>query len=301
MAGILAAALSGGGAKGGAHVGVLTALHQQGIAISAVGGTSAGAVVAGLMACGYDPPQLMDILMDFGAKGRRFLDVNVSGALRGAITGAPVGGLLRGDRLHRYLTRLCGTRTLRQAVLPLVITAVDIRSGQLIFFTSHADQTCKRMRASRDVVLDDIKIADAIRASIAIPGVFCPFSMQDRLLVDGGVLDPMPANALYGIGARRVLGVNLGYYGQTRCEVDNAVEIVSQSISLMGYQLLRTRSFLADAVLHVDAGIGTLAFDRVEQAARAGYRAAMTQMDAILSAAQEPADNVQNSAHLRAV
>jgi len=295
MAASLAAALSGGGAKGGAHVGALYALNQLGIEVSAVSGTSAGAVVAGLLACGYTPADLIEILEDFAKKGKKFIDPYYGGFVRGILFGSPVDGLLKADRLYRYLKGLCGARTLSQAVLPLVITAVDIQSGRLIFFTSHPQETLRKLNLAHDEVIGDLTIVDAIRASIAIPGVFRPYYLGERILVDGGVLDPLPANALYALGAGRVLGVNLGYAGQLRGDVDNLAEIVSQSISLMGYELSKARSFLADVVVNVDAGIGTLAFDQVHKAAKEGYLEVMRQKAAILSLANQASIGIKNT------
>ena len=89
----------------------------------------------------------------------------------------------------------------------------------------------------------------AIRASIAIPVVFKPIIIDGKRLVDGGVTNNLPIDVLRKMGARRIVGVDLGYNGQLRSDVDNIIEIGSQALDIMAYQITSFKSYGADYIL----------------------------------------------------
>jgi NTE family protein len=157
----IAIALGGGGIKGIAHVGVLRALEKHGLRVKAISGTSAGGLVGAVYAAGNSPDRLIEIVnrMDQKALFRR--DSRDGPSLLG----------LKG--LTNLLTEVVGNLTFNDLKIPFACTAVDIKSSQ-------------------EVVLNEGRLADAILSTIAIPGVFPPRPIQDALLVDGGVFDPVP-------------------------------------------------------------------------------------------------------------
>ncbi len=156
-------ALGGGGAKGNAHIGVLRVLEREGFDIRAVSGTSAGGLVACIYAAGYSPDEIEEEIAKASRK-------KLYGLGR---TGAPaVFGL---DGVARILTEMLGERTFDDLKIPCAVTAVDIHS-------------------QKEVVLQSGRVVDALMATIAIPGVFPPKKWGDALLVDGGVLDPVPVS-----------------------------------------------------------------------------------------------------------
>ncbi len=154
-------ALGGGGAKGNAHIGVLRRLEREGFRIRALAGTSFGGMVACFYAAGFSPDEIESIFAEvdqthlydrLGDEGPSFLGLGVVG---------------------RWLGDTLGGRTFADLKIPCVVTAVDIRRPQ-------------------EIVLNQGMLCDAILATIAVPGIFPAFSLEDRELVDGGVLNPVP-------------------------------------------------------------------------------------------------------------
>lgn len=154
-------ALGGGGVKGFSHVGTIRALEAAGYTISAIAGTSAGAMVGGLYAAGYDTHELEEIIN----KSRKLKLFN-----RHPDDSPSLLGL---DGLHALFHELLGNRTFDDLNIPFSCTAVDMKSGQ-------------------EVALAQGIVVDAIMASIAIPGVFPARQIGNALLIDGGVLNPVP-------------------------------------------------------------------------------------------------------------
>jgi NTE family protein len=182
-------ALGGGGGKGSAHIGVLTALEALHVPVDVIAGTSIGGLVGALYAVGYRPYQIEQWFQR--ATMRRILDRDPTN-----------GGFLGTRKIEALLRDAFGTRTFADAVLPLALVAVDIGRG------------CQ-------VILRDGPLVDAILASIAIPGLFPPVVHGDQILVDGGVLNNVPVDVAQQMGADRVIAVDLGWvageflYGQT--------------------------------------------------------------------------------------
>jgi NTE family protein len=160
MSGI-ALALGGGGIKGIAHIGVLRCLEKEGIKIKAISGTSAGGIVGALFASGYDGYEIEDILNNMD-QSRLFT--------RSSHDGPSLLGL---QGLVQILSDLLGDKTFEELNIPFACTSVDIRSCQ-------------------EIILREGKVTDAIQATVAVPGMFPPKEMEGALLVDGGVLDPVP-------------------------------------------------------------------------------------------------------------
>lgn len=157
--------LGSGGARGYAHIGVIEELLAQGFAIQSIAGSSMGALIGGIYATGkldeyrdwVRPLQKFDVF--------RLLDWTLSG-----------GGLIKGERIIGKLRELVGDIAIEELPIPYTAVAVDLDAHREIWFS----------RGS---------LFDAIRASIAIPAVFRPVRYQGRLLVDGGLLNPVPVVA----------------------------------------------------------------------------------------------------------
>ncbi|MFZ5878703.1 MAG: patatin-like phospholipase family protein [Chloroflexota bacterium] len=159
----ISVALGGGGAKGNSHIGVLRRLEKEGCRIRAVAGTSFGGVVAALYAAGFTPAQIEDIFLKIDqAKlyGRR---PHEGPSLLG------LGGV------SQWLDEVLGGRTFDDLKLPCAMTAVDLNCG------------C-------EVILSKGLVRDAVLATIALPGIFPAFRLNDWELVDGGVLNPVPVS-----------------------------------------------------------------------------------------------------------
>ncbi len=188
--------LSGGGAKGFAHVGVLKVIEQAGIKIDFIGGTSMGAVVGGLYASGYNASQLDSIvkvtnfdnlLIDYVPRSSKSFYEKRNDELYAVILpfnklkiGAPQSlskGMFNYNLFNRLTLHARHVRDFNQLQIPFLCMATDIEIG-------------------KQVVLDKGVLAQALFASSALPSVFSPVILDGRLLVDGGVLNNYPIDEI---------------------------------------------------------------------------------------------------------
>ena len=157
--------LGGGGARGLAHIGVLKVLEQEKVPIDLLAGTSMGGLIGALYAAGISPADMEKEAMQRGRKRSlaRLLDLQPSPA-----------GLVKGGRISEELAMHLGPGlNFRDLPMPLALVAVDLRSGQ-------------------EVVLQEGRVIEAVRATISLPGFFVPVDLDGHLLVDGGVLNNVP-------------------------------------------------------------------------------------------------------------
>jgi NTE family protein len=156
-------ALGGGGSRGHAHIGVIRCLEHEGFRIRAVAGSSAGGIVAAVYASGYSPDDMEAIFSKLDQSKLFGRSVGEGPSLLG-LSGA-----------EKALDELLGGRTFNDLRIPCAMAAADVKTG-------------------REVILGEGPVVDAILATIALPGIFPPREFKDYLLVDGGVVDPVPAS-----------------------------------------------------------------------------------------------------------
>jgi len=178
-------ALSGGGARGLAHIGVLKVLEREGIPVDMLAGTSMGGVVAAAYAVGLEPDCLEQEAIRM-ARPRRLLSL-VDRSL-------PRRGLFVGERVSEYLAGLLHVRAFDELRVPLTLVAVDLVSGTEVF-------------------LRDGDVLEAVQATMALPGVLPPVRRDGQVLVDGGLLDNLPVSAVRQMGADIVIGVDVSTDG----------------------------------------------------------------------------------------
>ncbi|MDD2402475.1 MAG: patatin-like phospholipase family protein, partial [Clostridia bacterium] len=230
--------LSGGGVRGSAHIGVLKALHEANIKPHFISGTSAGSIVAGLYAYGYSPPEIHIIAKRISKK---YYDVDYSGIIASFLDKIfsyqlSISGLIKGDYLEDLFNELTKDIKIKNIKFPLAITAVDINSTEIVTFTSCTNSLLSR---SDYKFIREAKLSEAIRASIAIPGIFKPKIFKKMRLVDGGIRANLPVEITRMMGAHKVIAVNLSYNGNPVPGVDDILEISLQAIDLMIYQITR--------------------------------------------------------------
>lgn len=172
-------ALGSGGPKGIAHIGVLKVLIENEIPLDFISGSSIGALVGSHYAAFKNINELERFpLSQTWKDGFNVFDPGIK------------GGFVKGNKILNLLNREFGELTFNDTLIPLSIIAVDLNTGERI-------------------ILEKGELTPAIRASISVPIIFKPIKHQGRLLVDGGVADPVPAKALRARGADVVIGVNL--------------------------------------------------------------------------------------------
>ncbi|MGH7493937.1 MAG: patatin-like phospholipase family protein [bacterium] len=268
-------ALSGGGAKGLAHIGVLKVLEEVGMPIDCISGTSMGSIVGGLYAIGYKAETLEELVMKLNwdelltdNTGRRFLSMQekqwderyiVSFPLRKTRIELP-SGLIAGQNISKLLARLTWPvhhlSDFRQLPTPFVCVATNLETGET-------------------VPLDHGFLPEALRASMAIPTVFTPIRLEDKVLVDGGLVRNFPVEDVKRLGAEIVIGVDVGSKLQPADSLRTLLDVISQSIGFLQAASNKTQQALCDIMISPDIkGLGTLDFDKAELAIRRGEEAA---------------------------
>jgi NTE family protein len=292
--------LSGGGARGGAHVGVLQVLEEMRVPIDYIAGTSMGATAGGLYASGMSPAEILAALqaIDWEAvlddreerKDRSFrrkaddrlLPVKAKPGvdLRGAELELPAG-LIQGQKIGLLLRDLTlpvsGVSDFDRLPIPFRAVTTDIGVG-----TTY--------------VVSNGNLADAMRASMSVPGAIAPLKLDGRLLVDGGVTNNLPVNVARDMGAEILIVVDISTPLRDPEEVDSLISITDQLINIMTRG--NTEAQLAtlderDIQIIPDLGdIGSTDFDRAVDAVPAGYEAASSLREQ-LSALSVPEDEYQ--------
>jgi len=161
-------------------VGVLKVLEREGVKISAVAGSSIGAMVGGAYAAGVSVDRIE----------QEWLNTDLPKVARSFLPTFPRAGLSSGGELRKYLRSVLGDVRIEDLPTPFAAVACDINTGEM-------------------VVLREGPLVDALRASVSIPGIFNPVRWQGRLLVDGGLVEPLPVRVCRELGPQIVIGVDI--------------------------------------------------------------------------------------------
>ncbi len=175
----VALALGSGGARGYAHIGVIEELHERGHEIVGIAGSSMGALVGGLEAAGR--------LDQYTAWASSLTQRAILRLLDPSLTSA---GVLRAEKVLEAVREILGDVTIEQLPIPFTSVATDLITGKSVW-------------------LQRGPVDDAIRASIAIPGIITPHVLDGRLLADGGILDPIPMAPIAGVNAELTIAISL--------------------------------------------------------------------------------------------
>lgn len=240
----LGLALSGGGIKGAAHIGVIQALQEENIKIDIVGGTSIGSIVAALYAMEYTPKEMLKLFNYFSKlifknsamytdpRGKKLLSIQA-------------GGLYSGENIAFAIEeagKYKNIKKLQDLKIPIVIPAVDLRDSEKYVFTN--------MGKINDKYLNKADISIAVRASSSYPAIFAPCIYNKHKFVDGGILDNIPVEEVKKIGADKVIAVRfkLNKTSRTiglRSTLNKAIDIMFSKIE--GEEVKK-----ADYVIEID-------------------------------------------------
>lgn len=246
-------ALSGGGGRGFAHVGVLKALVENNISIDMIAGTSAGSIVGAAFASGMS----IDEIVAMCGRVRWLNTIRPSFSFRGILSSAPMGNFLKREfPVHRF----------EDLQTPFAAVGYDFESGKEVVFKDSGD------------------LIFAVRASCAVPGIFAPLIDDNgKLLVDGGVTSQLPVETVRAMGADVVIAVDLLACGSTfRSRPRTFVGILIRS----AMSLLRTASSYqgANADVRVEPQIAHIRPDRIsasEECINLGEDAVLAKLDEI--------------------
>lgn len=278
-------ALSGGGARGAAHVGVLMALEEAGLLPDRIAGTSAGGIVAGLYAAGMSIQEMKEQVQYLSRKGKWYLDPDAAGLfwmIPQLLSGNPVrlAGLLRGNRLRDYLCSLTEGKTLQDISVGLLIPAVDLVSGNTVIYTNRNMPDAET--PEHGIWERQGGLCEIMMASASVPAVFSPRQLGPYRLVDGGVTNNLPVDLMITAGERCVVGVDIGSeYDPPRDS--SIVETSFCSFSLMSRALKDCRSSGEKLLLtpRLDVGAGLLDFGSMPASMERGYEETRKQMPEI--------------------
>lgn len=260
-------ALSSGGSRGLAHIGVMKVLLEENIPVDLVAGTSAGAWFGAFWACGWT----WDRFLRFTEEIKTFnrfpnWDFNLP----------PRSALLKGRLARdRVLDKSVEGRRFEDLATPLYIVAADILTGE-------------------EVVFDSGPLADAIRASLSLPVLVDPWHHQGRFLVDGGILNPLPASVLRQRGADIVIASSVvqplrDTYDGRRDQMPNFLEIIFNIYSAMEAEVVNKQLPLIDVLIHHKASAKhSLDFEHVNDLVRLGEESARQMLPEIKRVIETP-------------
>jgi len=173
--------LGGGAALGIAHIGIIRVLEREGIPIDVVVGSSMGALIGSLWSVGYSAQEIEGFAREFE---------NKSGILNILDPTFPVAGIVGGEGIRQWLKSKLGNKTFHDVKFPLRIVVYDLFHR-------------------KEIVINDGLLVDAVCKSIAIPGVIRPIMEGKQMIIDGGVLNPLPTNVLTDMGVKKIIAVNV--------------------------------------------------------------------------------------------
>jgi NTE family protein len=251
---VIGLALGSGGARGFAHLGVIKVLKEEGISVDVIAGSSMGALVGCFYGAGLDIDRLYKLAGAF--KRKYYLDFTV-----------PKMGFLAGKKVKELIRLFTHGKNLEDLDIPVRVVATDLKSGEKVVFSKGP-------------------IADAVRASISIPGIFTPEKLEDRLLVDGGVIDRVPVSVVEEMGADLIIAVDVSRV-KTSSDITSIFDVIMQSLDIMQMELVSNREIASDIMIrpHVEM-YSSRAFTNIEDIIRIGEEEARKQVPRIKEAIQ---------------
>jgi len=299
--------LGGGGARGGAHLGVLEVLEDMRIPVDCIAGTSMGALVGGAYASGISPGEMRakiektdwSAMFDDSASRdlqnlrRREMDDRFFSGLEFGVT--PDGlkyreGAIAGEKIKLFFAELVnadvGEKNIEQLSLPLTLIATDIVTGERV-----------AMRSGN--------LTSAMRASMSVPGAIAPIVREGHKLVDGGLVDNVPIQEVRDrCHADIVIAVNVGSPMLTEKQVSGAVSVVGQMVNLLTEQnVSKSLALLTPRDVYMRPELGSISamdFGRQIEAAAIGRAAALAQAEKLRALSAPPQQYAAWTAKLRA-
>lgn len=217
----IALVLSGGGAKGLAHIGAIEVLEKYGFEITSIAGTSAGSLIGGIYAMGK-----LDVFKDWVIKLRkrdilRLMDFSLG-----------INGLVKGDKFFEKLRTFIPDVNIENLEIPFSAVATDLLNEKEVIFSSES-------------------MFDAMRASISIPDIFVPVKYKHTLLVDGGVLNPTPISAVQRNEGDIVVVVDL-YSTQNLIDKKQNIEVIQKDSKKISDRLKKLRKHISKSIKKKD-------------------------------------------------
>lgn len=248
-------ALGGGGTRGLAHIGIIEVLEREGINIDMIAGTSIGSVIGGLYACGV-PLKYIEGIADV-LEWDNITDITF-----------PRIGLIKGNKFLSFTKVITGHKNFDELDIPFSAVCCDIETGEKIIISSGS-------------------VADAIRASISLPGIYVPYYHKERLLVDGGIVEKIPISTVKMMGADIIIAVDVGKE-DIRTEVNNIFDVLFNTFDIMHKQFNSLRELNADIIIKPSLdNISSFDLENVDKCINAGKKAAEKSLASIKKIIEE--------------
>lgn len=276
--------LSGGGAKGFAHLGVIKALEEHNIPIDIISGTSMGAIVGGLYSIGYSADSLIQIFkaitwseMYSDEVGRNFKYFDTRKSADRYQISLPVinneiqlpEGVISGQRflnaINTYTLPIHDDDDFKHLIIPFRAVSTNLLNGEAYVFQSGS-------------------LAIALRASMSVPTILRPFEFDGTKLIDGGISRNLPVQDAIDMGADFVIASDVGQPSYKLEELNSIINILDQSFSFQIIKSTEEQKILADFVLTPQvAHLGSTDFNRIDTLIKAGYETTLQHIDEIKS------------------
>ena len=273
-------ALAGGGIRGIAHAGVLKALDENGIKVDAIGGTSAGSIVAALYAMGYKPYYIYVIFKKYAEEIINIGNVPIVNRIGNFMKSKKIGlsGLNDGSLLEKLCNELASKKKVKvigDIKMPLAIPAVDISEAKEYIFTN-----CAPRDNINDEYITEIEIGKAVRASSSFPAIFCPCEFKNHMFMDGGTLDNIPILALKNICDKKIIAVN--FAADPVEENSDVMDIIMRTLDIMGNKIAEKGLEQSDFIITVPTDrAGLFDIDKLDKCYKFGYDTVMKNIDKI--------------------
>ena len=271
--------LSGGGAKGFAHIGVLKVLEEMNMPIDYISGTSMGSIIGAFYAMGYSAIEIEKLVLsqDWNELltdeiSRKFIHVKDKQDLDRYVISFPIkpkgiqipAGIVKGQNIinlfDRHTIEYHDKNDFRKFPIPFVCIATDLETGDA-------------------VVLDKGNISEALRASMSIPTVFTPIEIDGKLLADGGMINNFPVEEVVKMGADIVIGVDVQTGPKNKDQLNSIEDIINQTVSLMAKKEFIKNRRLCDIYIKPDIKGYTVAdFEKADSLIHRGEQIHPSQM-----------------------
>lgn len=273
----LGLALAGGGMRGIAHAGFLKALEENDVNIDFIGGTSSGSHIAFLMSIGFSSDEMLEL---FNKEAMNLIGKNSTSIvlnnllfnkklkLDGLRSGSPI------EELYNKIALEKGIKYIKDIKKPILITATNVVDEKEYIFTSKPPEKSSKY-------ITDIEIGKAIRASSSFSVVFDPCKYEDKIFLDGGILDNVPVDEVKKMGADKVIAVK--FNSDKVSPYSNIMDIAMKTVDMMGNKISEINLQNSDLVVTINTdGTGLLDIENAEYCFNSGYEAGMQNMEKIL-------------------
>jgi NTE family protein len=247
----VALVLGGGGSRGFSHVGAVEVLEENNIPINLIVGSSAGSAVGAIYADNQDIKKTKSIL--FKATKKDLLDFSFADTLK---MFSSLNSPVRGEAYENFISQNLNAKNFSDLKVPLVVVTVDSETG-------------------KKFIINNGPIARAVRASSAIPPVIAPINIYNRLLFDGGIIEPVPVATAKLYNPKLIIAIDINNL-PPKTKATNMLELTYRALWLSYYELSRMQARLADIDIHPDlSDHGTFEDHKKEELYQLGRQAAL--------------------------